>query len=64
MDVEKSTNARNINFTGLRYSYSDQRVASFCREIAEIQWTHSTFDHLLSDEEAFVLLNLKKMKFE
>lgn len=56
-DVEKSLELRNMNFTGLRYSYSDQRVANFCKEMAEIQWTHSTFDHLLSDEEATALLN-------
>jgi len=49
-----------MKFIGLRYSYSDQRVANFCKEIAEIQWTHSTFDHLLSDEEASALLNLNK----
>lgn len=54
-DVEKSVELRNMNFIGLRYSYSDQRVANFCKEIAEIQWTHSTFDHLLSDEEAAAL---------
>jgi len=59
-DVEKSVELRNMNFIGLRYSYSDQRVANFCKEIAEIQWTHSTFDHLLSDEEASALLNLDK----
>ncbi len=56
-DVEKSVELRNMHFIGLRYSYSDQRVANFNQEIAEIQWTHSTFDHLLSDEEASVLLN-------
>lgn len=56
-DVEKSVELRNMHFVGLRYGYSDQRVANFCKEIAEIQWTHSTFGHLLSDEEARVLLN-------
>lgn len=56
-DVEKSVESRNIPFTGLRYSYSDERVANFCKEIAEIQWTHSTFGRILSDEEAAVLLN-------
>jgi Protein of unknown function (DUF2608) len=59
-DVEKSIELRKMNFIGLRYSFSDQRVANFCKEIAEIQWTHSTFNHLLSDEEAFSLLNLDK----
>jgi orotate phosphoribosyltransferase len=51
-DVEKDVQLRNITFTGLRYSYSDERVAHFSKKIADIQWTHSTFDHVLSDEEA------------
>lgn len=54
-DVEKSLELKNINFIGLRYSYSDERVANFSKEIAEIQWCHSTFDHILSDEEAVAL---------
>lgn len=56
-DVEKSVELRKMNFIGLRYSSSDQRVAGFRKEIGDIQWTHSTFDHLLSDEEASCLLN-------
>jgi hypothetical protein len=56
-DVEKSMVQKNIAFTGLRYSYSDPRVENFCEEIATLQWTRSTFDHLLSDEEAASLLN-------
>lgn len=59
-DVEKSVELKNINFIGLRYSYSDQRVSNFSKEIAEIQWSHSTFDHLISDEEASNLLNSAK----
>ena len=51
-DVEKSATSRNINFVGLRYSYSDERVANFSPEIADAQWKYSSFDHLLSDEEA------------
>lgn len=54
-DVEKSIPS-NMSFVGLRYSYSDERVANFCQKIADLQWTHSTFDHLLSDEEASCLL--------
>lgn len=57
-DVKKSVESRGIRFIGLRYSYSDARVAAFCRDIADVQWTHSTLDHLLSDEEASLLLNL------
>lgn len=56
-DVEKGVEFKNMKFTGLRYSYEDERVANFPKEIADIQWTHSTFDHILSDEEAFSILN-------
>lgn len=56
-DIEKSVELTNMTFTGLRYSYSDQRVANFQCEIAEIQWSRSTLNHLLSDEEASLLLN-------
>lgn len=52
LDVEKSLIQRKIDFTGLRYSYSDERVASYSPEIAEIQWNYSSFGHILSDEEA------------
>ena len=51
-DVEGAVEARDMRFTGLRYSYSDERVAHFQKEIADIQWKYSTFDRLLSDEEA------------
>lgn len=43
---------RNIKFTGLRYAYSDARVNAFDPEIADIQWKKSSFDHILTDEEA------------
>lgn len=56
-EVEKSSIAQNIDFIGLRYNYSDQRVANFNQEIADIQWSHSSFNHILSDEEAVSLLN-------
>lgn len=56
-DVEEGVETRNIEFIGLRYAYSDQRVANFNKELADIQWAHSTFDHLLTDQEAEVLLN-------
>lgn len=51
-DLETGCKKLGIEFTGLRYSYSDARVASFRPEIADIQWKYSTFDHILSDEEA------------
>lgn len=57
-DVEKSVEIRGIPFIGLRYSYSDERVLDFKKSIADVQWTHSTFDHLLTDEEACSLLDV------
>lgn len=51
-DVEETVEANGYEFIGLRYSYSDGRVAEYNPEIAEIQWNHSTFDHILSDVEA------------
>jgi len=51
-DVEQAIEARGIAFTGLRYNYCDSRVASFDPEIADIQWQHSSFSHILSDNEA------------
>lgn len=55
-DVETGLEATGIRFTGLRYAYGDTRVASFRPEIAHIQWTHSSFNHILSDAEAEALL--------
>lgn len=57
-DVEQSFVSKEVNFIGLRYSYSDQRVGNFREAVADIQWTYSTFDYLISDEEAFQLLDL------
>lgn len=51
-DVEASLVAANIPFTGLRYSFSDTRVKSYRPELAEYQRTHSTFNHILYDQEA------------
>jgi hypothetical protein len=50
-DVEEAVEARNIAFTGLRYSYCDERVNSFREEIGDIQWKFS-FEHILTDKEA------------
>lgn len=60
-DVEQSLESQNIEFIGLRYSYSDKRVANFRPEIAEIQWLHSSFEHIISDEEAETLLKACKI---
>lgn len=51
-DVEKNIAGKNIHFTGLRYGYGDERVANYNQQIADIQWAYSTFNHILSDEEA------------
>lgn len=57
LDVAAAAQELNIDFVGLRYSYSDERVEQFCPELAEIQFHHSTFSHILSDEEARSLLS-------
>lgn len=51
-DLEKGAASLNIPFIGLRYTYSDDRVANYQEEIAQIQWERSSFSHILSDEEA------------
>lgn len=56
--VESAAEERGIAFVGLRYGYSDARKAAFKKEIADYQFSHSTFAHLLSDSEA--LINLEK----
>jgi Protein of unknown function (DUF2608) len=50
-------NVIGISFLGLRYAYGDERVASFSQEIFNTQWKYSTFEHILSDEEAIQILN-------
>lgn len=57
LDVEASAQSRNIKFTGLRYSYSDERVAQYNPEVAETQWKNSTLGQILSDEEARLKIN-------
>lgn len=54
VEVEKYCVRENIPFTGLRYSYLDDRVAKFNSELADIQWRH--FGTILSDEDARKLL--------
>jgi hypothetical protein len=58
-NVEKWAKKRNVEFIGLRYSYSDKSKAGFRSDIAEVQFNQSTLAHLLSDEEALSLLNSK-----
>jgi hypothetical protein len=56
LDVAKSAEKLKIDFVGLRYSYSDERIEDFSPELAEIQFQYSTISHLLSDKEAQNLL--------
>jgi Protein of unknown function (DUF2608) len=61
-DVEQMAKKRQVEFVGLRYSYSDAKKAAFRPEVTEVQFSQSTFDHLLTDEEASALIaeNQKK----
>lgn len=58
-DVEVVLKAKNIDFIGLRYSYSDAKNSQFRKEIADIQWKHSSLGRILSDKEAEELLHIK-----
>jgi len=62
-DVEKSLINKGIAFTGLRYNYRDKKIASFRKEITDIQWKYSSFEHILSDEEALLLLEENSQNF-
>ncbi len=55
-DVAGTIEKLQIPFVGLRYSFSDKRVASFNPDLAEIQFHHSPVSRLLSDAEAELLL--------
>lgn len=60
-DVEQAVMARGIEFVGLRYSIGDERVAKFNPEIADLQWHWSSFDSILSDEDAEQALAVGKL---
>ncbi len=55
-DVEDAVTKKGFQFIGLRYNYGDARVARFSKDIADVQWTYSTFEHILSDDEAEAIL--------
>lgn len=55
-DLGNTVEAMGIAFMGLRYSHEDARIASYNHELATIQFIHSNFAHILSDEEAALLL--------
>lgn len=56
-EAEAAVERLGIPFIGLRYSYSDERVRNFRSDIAEVQFQHSTFKHILSDDEALSVLS-------
>lgn len=56
-DIERSVEKMGIPFTGLRYSYSDERVKNYDKRIAQVQFERSTFSHILSDDEARAILS-------
>jgi hypothetical protein len=52
LDMDAFCQEEQIPFIGLRYSFSDARIKAFNEKMAEYQWNHSTFAHILSDAEA------------
>jgi hypothetical protein len=57
LEIEETAKQEGIEFIGLRYAYSDARKKAFDEKIADYQFTHSTFTHILSDEEACSAIN-------
>lgn len=57
-EIDTAAEIRGIPFIGLRYSYSDARKRSFDPKIADIQFRQSSFDRILSDEEALSIVEL------
>ncbi len=51
-DVEETAERHNVEFVGLRYAYADIHKAAFSLDVADYQFTHSSFDRILSDQEA------------
>jgi FMN phosphatase YigB (HAD superfamily) len=54
-EVEESCKERNVTFIGLRYGFLDEKVKSFQKDVADIQFQH--FKQILSDEEVLKRLN-------
>lgn len=61
-EIETALEKRAIPFLGLRYSYSDAKKKAYRPEVAEYQFSHSTFKHIVSDQEAFAKLKLEMAK--
>lgn len=51
-EVEPVAEKRGVDFVGLRYGYSDIHKSRFKPEIAEIQFSHSSFAKIMTDKEA------------
>lgn len=60
--VEKVLRQRNIAFVGLRYSFLDQKNKNFSQELADTEQHYSSFDHILSDDEAETLIHLNELQ--
>lgn len=59
-DVEQYTLRKGIEFIGLRYSFSDKRKSCFSKEIADYQFSYSSFSKILSDQETIEQLYPKR----
>lgn len=55
-DLQFEVEKYNIEFVGLRYTYSDSRKKNFDPEIAKVQLKHSSFLRILPDDEAKEML--------
>jgi hypothetical protein len=51
-DIETVAEKKGVEFIGLRYAYSDARKRAYDPQIANYQFNHSSFAHILTDEEA------------
>jgi hypothetical protein len=51
-EIEETMQVMGIEFVGLRYSYCDKKKQKFNPVIAKYQFANSSFNHILSDEEA------------
>jgi hypothetical protein len=56
-EVEETLEQHSIEFTGLRYAFSDKKKSEFDWEIANYQFNHSSFNKILSDTEALLELS-------
>lgn len=56
-DVEEAVQENGIEFIGLRYGFADSEKASFRPDVADLEWSMSTFERLMQDSEALALLS-------